>query len=250
MMVVARDFPIVSGVPEVTTAQMIEVDRLMEDEVGISLVQMMENAGRALAIVARARFLGGSVSGKKIVVLAGPGGNGGGALTAARRLAGWGAEIDLGLLRAPDQMQGVPKRQLVILQHVGDPQMIEPADLGRPYDLIIDGLIGYSLRGSPHGRARGFIEQANSSGSARLSLDVPSGFDANRGSVTENCFKADATLTLALPKHGMARPENREYVGDLFCADIGVPKALYRQLNPVVQCTSLFDHADIVELLH
>lgn len=241
-------FPIVSDVPEITTAQMIEIDRLMVEELGISLLQMMENAGRALALVARAKFLGGSVAGKNIAVLAGSGGNGGGALTAARRLSGWGANINLGLLHPAERMHGVPLRQLEILHQVGTCTMIEPADLDRPYDLVIDGLIGYSLRGVPRGRARSFIDHANASSSPRLSLDVPSGFDATHGIVTDMAFKADATLTLALPKHGMTRPEFREYVGDLLCADISVPKALYRLLAPAMQCPLLFDHFDIVEL--
>jgi len=59
---------------------MIEVDRAMIEEFKITLVQMMENAGRSLARLARQRFLGGDPLGKKVVVLAGTGGNDGGAL--------------------------------------------------------------------------------------------------------------------------------------------------------------------------
>ncbi len=69
----------------VSAAQMREVDRLMVEEAGISLLQMMENAGRALALRARA-MLGGDARGRRVQVLAGRGGNGGGGLAAARRL--------------------------------------------------------------------------------------------------------------------------------------------------------------------
>jgi NAD(P)H-hydrate epimerase len=79
-------------IPTVTVDQMHEVDRLMTEELRIELLQMMENAGGALAEQTR-RLLGGTAQGKRIVVLAGRGGNGGGGLTAARRLAIWGARV-------------------------------------------------------------------------------------------------------------------------------------------------------------
>jgi NAD(P)H-hydrate epimerase len=241
-------FPIELNVPEVTTAQMMEIDRLMIETVDISLIQMMENAGRALALVARTRFLDGEAEGKQIAILAGSGGNGGGALTAARRLAGWGASVDVGLLRAPDQMAQVPRHQLRILQNFSHVGSIEPPDLRHCYDLIIDGLIGYSLRGAPAGRARHYIEHANSSECPRLALDVPSGYDATLGGATAVTLAADATLSLALPKLGMQRQHNRDVVGDLYCADISVPISLYQQLKPALPSPALFDRADIVEV--
>jgi len=75
------------GVPYVTTDQMREVDRLMVEEYGIVLLQMMENAGRGLARLARDRFLDGDARRRSITVVAGAGGNGGGGLVCARRLA-------------------------------------------------------------------------------------------------------------------------------------------------------------------
>ena len=74
-----------NDVPFLTTDQMREVDRLMVDEYGITLFQMMENAGRALARFARTRFLGGDASGQRVLVLAGSGGNGGGGPSVQRR---------------------------------------------------------------------------------------------------------------------------------------------------------------------
>jgi len=78
-------------IPSITTKQMREVDRAMIEDFGIQLVQMMENAGRALATAARVR-LGGSAVGRSVLILAGRGNNGGGGLVAARRLANWGAK--------------------------------------------------------------------------------------------------------------------------------------------------------------
>lgn len=92
----------------VTVAEMIEIDRLMVEEYGIALLQMMENAGRSLAEVAR-RLLGGSVEGRHIVVLVGSGNNGGGGLVAARHLANAGAAVVVALVGA--RLRGVPEQQ-------------------------------------------------------------------------------------------------------------------------------------------
>jgi NAD(P)H-hydrate epimerase len=73
------------NIPRITTEQMIEVDRLMTEEYHIELIQMMENAGRCLAILAMRRFLKEEIGSQEVVVLAGTGGNGGGAMVCARR---------------------------------------------------------------------------------------------------------------------------------------------------------------------
>ncbi len=74
-------FPIVRDIPYLTTEQMIEVDRAMMEDYQIILIQMMENAGRNLADLARKRFLGGDAAEKRVAVLAGTGGNDGVPLT-------------------------------------------------------------------------------------------------------------------------------------------------------------------------
>ena len=145
--------------PAVTSVEMAAVDRAMVEDYGIDLIQMMENAGRALAALARDRFLDGDPRGKTVVVLAGPGGNGGGALVAGRRLHGWGATIRTVLAHEPDRYTPVPAKQLAILHRLGvevvsSGQLVATPESPTP-DLVIDGVIGYSLRGAPHGGARG-----------------------------------------------------------------------------------------------
>ncbi len=106
-------------VPAVTSVEMAAVDQAMVEDYGIGLIQMMENAGRALATLARDRFLDGDARGKTVVVLAGPGGNGGGALVAGRRLHGWGATIRTVLAQEPQRFAPVPAKQLAILHRLG-----------------------------------------------------------------------------------------------------------------------------------
>ncbi len=92
-------------IPYLTTAQMVEVDRAMIEDYHIELIQMMENAGRNLAHLARSRFFVGQATGKKVIVLAGTGGNGGGVLVCARRLHNWGAKVRVFLSKPADYLQ-------------------------------------------------------------------------------------------------------------------------------------------------
>lgn len=218
--------------PAVTRAEMAEVDRLMIDEFGIDLIQMMENAGLQLASLARA-YLGGQAAGRKVGVLAGRGNNGGGAITAARRLIGWGSDVDV-ILTAPfDEFRGVPRRQLDIVSGLG--ASIRSFDDGSlNYDLLIDGIIGYGLTGPPRGTPAELIVAANGSDAATISLDVPSGLDVDRPKPAGVAVNAIATLTLALAKPALLDPAARPWVGELFLADIGVPEAVYERLGKKV----------------
>lgn len=240
-----------SEVPWLTTDQMIEVDRVMVEELGIRLIQMMENAGRNLAHLARERFLGGDPRGRRVVVLAGSGGNGGGALTAARRLHGWGAEVRV-FLSAPERRLGrVPAHQLDIVHRIGIPvgsaRDLAPASL--PADLIVDGILGYSLEGAPRGDAAAMIGRANEHPAPVLALDVPSGVDATTGDVHEPAVVATATITLALPKTGLRAAAAERHVGELYLADIAVPPEAYAGPGLELEVDALFAGDDIVRLI-
>jgi NAD(P)H-hydrate epimerase len=130
-----------ADVPGLTADQMREVDRAMIEDVHIELVQMMENAGRSLADLAVTRFAPASVT-----VLAGPGGNGGGGLVASRHLINRGCTVAV-LLSEPDSLTAVPAHQADILGRMGAVMVTVP----EPADLVVDALIGYSLRGDPAG---------------------------------------------------------------------------------------------------
>jgi len=237
-------------IPTVSVDQMRAVDRLMVDEMGITLPQMMENAGRALAVQAR-QMLGGDARGRRIVVLAGRGGNGGGGLAAARRLSIWGADVTIVLGQDTRQVRGVPAHQLAILAKRGV-TVREPRPDGqgsllpRQADLILDALIGYSLRGAPRAPISDLIRAANAAGRSVLALDLPSGLDGDTGRPAEPTMQAQATLTLALPKAGLRQPGARTWVGTLYLADISVPETVYRRLG--LQVGPIFAQADIMRV--
>ena len=236
-------------IPYVTTDQMIEVDRAMVEDFKIDLLQMMENAGRNLAHLARVRFLGKNPVWKNIVVLAGTGGNGGGAMAAARRLHTWGAQVQVFLAQPGSAFQPVTGHQLDILRRMGVPvaQAAEVSQMKRP-DLIIDGVIGYHLKGQPRGPAADLIQWANGQAVPILSLDVPSGLDTTTGTVFNPVIRATATMTLALPKEGLRAPGAEGQIGELYLADIGVPTALYEKPPLSLKVGNLFAESEIVRL--
>ena len=106
-----------TSVPSVTTEQMREVDRLMIEEYGIVLLQMMENAGRSLARLA-ARLATGT-PGSGVLVLAGTGNNGGGGMVAARHLINMGSDVRILLSGTLEELVDVPAHQASILHSMG-----------------------------------------------------------------------------------------------------------------------------------
>lgn len=223
-------------VPAVTTEQMIEVDRVAMAETGPNLFQMMENAGRNLALQAIA-CLGDNWRQAHIVVLAGNGGNGGGGICAARHLANRGANVSL-CLSSPNRLKDVPKWQHHIFQSTPGKEIEITALKARykPVDLILDAIIGYSLQAAPRGAALELIQWANNTNSPILSLDTPSGVDSTSGETPGDSIHPYWTLTLALPKTGLLPNKT----GNLILADIGIPPGAYAWETLQLDYTSPF----------
>jgi NAD(P)H-hydrate epimerase len=212
-------------VPALTAAQMREVDRIAVEEYGLGVLQMMENAGRNLALNVIEML--GRADGR-VTVLAGSGGNGGGGLCCARHLHNRGFEVRVVLSKAPGELRGAARAQLDVLRAAG----VVPVANGQAdaaiaeAELTVDALIGYSLRGAPRGRVAALIEAGNRHSRRTLSLDVPSGLDATSGQAPGVVVRPERTLTLALPKTGL-----RHAPGALYLADIGIPPEVYAPLG-------------------
>ncbi|MBI2902016.1 MAG: NAD(P)H-hydrate epimerase [Candidatus Methylomirabilis oxyfera] len=226
--------------PSLTANEMREIDRLMVEEMGIGLRQMMEHAGRNLSEVARI-LLGGELKGRKIVVLVGPGNNGGGGMVAARHLVNGGSSVAVVLAQDPARLKELPAHQHATLSLIGvrigvfdSAEAEELAAWMGPSDLVIDALLGYSLSGAPRGSLAWIIRQVNGIGRPILALDLPSGLHPDTGQVADPCIRAHATVTLALPKRGLLVPTAKPYVGRLWVGDIGVPSSLYRRVSLTV----------------
>ncbi len=239
------------GVPELSATRMREVDRIMIEELGVDLLQMMELAGSHLAALALGLF-GPALRTGPVLVLAGGGNNGGGGLSAARHLVNRGATVVVLTVGDPEAVKPAPRHQRRILDAMGVPvrtfESPDPGTIEQVFSeaaLLLDCVVGYGLAGSLTGAPRRAVETMNRSGRPVLSLDVPSGFDTMGESRTP-CVRAQATLALALPKAGLLSEAGRERSGRIFLGDIGVPPELYRRVGEDPGC--LFSRGRLLEI--
>jgi NAD(P)H-hydrate epimerase len=233
-------FPVgrASSIPTVTAAEMAEVDGLAVYEFGIDILQMMEQAGSHLAELVRAE-LGGDLRGRRIVVAVGPGNNGGGGLAAARHLANRGASVRVILARPVNRLSDAGRHQLATLLQMSVECCVAIYDvaddeLDREFasaDAVVDAILGYRGSGPPHDGVLWLVDRVARASVLVVSLDLPSGVDADSGEAAGAAVTATATLTLALPKPGLFRAQGLERAGRVYLGDLGIPAALYRRLG-------------------
>jgi NAD(P)H-hydrate epimerase len=224
---------------------MIEIDRVLMEDYGMDAAIMLENAGRCLAVLAR-ELLGKEALNRKIACLAGKGNNAAGGLAASRQLHNWGANIDVIMAYKRDEMNPQARKQVDILDRMGLPLMSEYKQSLEGYDLLIDALLGYSVKGEPKEPIATIIRNANASGTKILSLDMPSGLDPNTGKPGNPTIRATVTMTIALPKKGFASQAAKTYLGTLYVADISMPRGHYVRLG--VDSRLLFSRTFIARL--
>ena len=227
-----------SDVPSVTVAQMTEVDRSAIEDFGITLLQMMEQAGSHLAELVSAETEG-ALADRSVVVVVGPGNNGGGGLVAARHLANRGARVRVVLARPVLRMSEAGRHQLATLIAMGTDCCVATYDLAddelgealASADTIVDALLGYSSQGAPYGEVERLLGCIVDADRPIISLDIPTGLDPDTGGALGATVTATATLTLALPKTGLSRGEGPNRAGRVYLGDLGLPEALYTALG-------------------
>ena len=205
---------------------------------------------RAGAAVARRATRIATLAGiRQVVVLCGPGNNGGDGLIAATCLKQDGFDVSCVLTCVPVRLKGDAARawkewaalegRTVVLPEGESWQesvWADPAVAPRKA-LLVDALLGIGAHGVPVGAVAAAIHWANGTAASCpvLSIDVPSGLDADSGVAPGEAIRADATVTFSRPKVGFANPAARVYLGDLTVADIGIPADVldtYAQIPP------------------
>ena len=182
-------------------------------EAGISLWALMRKAGQACADVLHAEFPEG-----RVVVLAGPGNNGGDAFVAAQRLRDLGRNVWLYDL-APTRDR-TAEGALALNALTGPRQPLEDMRLS-PDDVVLDGLFGAGLSRSLSGEAAFAAEQVNASGAKVVAIDVPSGINGDSGAVTGPAIRADVTVTFCAKKPAHVLQPAASLCGDVIPAEIG-----------------------------
>ncbi len=204
---------------------------------GVSKDALMENAGLAVADYIRASVR--NLVGMTVVVLVGPGNNGGDSLVAARHLDAWGARVTICLCRDNPAHQGKVEflrgKRVTIIRlddDDGPAQLRESLQLGQ---IVLDAILGTGRSRPITGttaEALDLLREARTGNAAPrlMALDVPTGLDADTGNVDPKTVPCDVTLTLGNPKAGLYRFPGAEYAGAVEVLDIGIPNGLDRDI--------------------
>jgi NAD(P)H-hydrate epimerase len=210
----------------VTAEQMREIDRRAIHEIGIPGVALMENAGRRVFEEAT-KMVGASDD--VVIVLSGKGNNGGDGFVVARHLVNNGYDVKAYLVGKAEDVSGDAGVNLAVLQRMGiaihelhDEKAVHALapDL-KSAALVVDALLGTGVKGDVKGLYAALVSALD--GSRVLSVDVPSGLDADTGHPLGVAVRAEKTVTFQYPKRGFAHPSAQEFLGELVIADIGIP---------------------------
>jgi hydroxyethylthiazole kinase-like uncharacterized protein yjeF len=220
----------------VTVQQMRELEQRSE-EAGVSTATLMENAG--LAVAQEVWMLLGSLDERRILALCGPGNNGGDGLVAARHLFDWGAQVAVYLLAPRDpadpNLAEVVQRDIPVTVATDDPNLETLEGLLGAAECIIDALLGTGrarpIEGTLADVMRRLGEARERTVRPRLvTVDLPTGVDADSGAADPLTVRADLTVTLGFPKVGLYSGAGADYTGRIQEVEIGIPAELTRDL--------------------
>jgi len=199
-----------SARPTLSSSQVKRLDELCAERFGIPTDWLMEAAGWQVAR---------NVD-EAAVVVCGVGNNAGDGLAAARHLHRWGLLTRVCCVDR-SRLRGAAARELDVLERLGvAPSSELDLDGAR---VVVDAIFGTGLTRPPDGRFAEWIRAINDSGKRVLSVDVPSGLDAESGVAYSPVVRADVTITLGLPKRGLS--------GDVRVVDIGIPDEAYAAIG-------------------
>jgi len=218
--------------------------RLLEERsagVGVPPEVLMENAG--LAIAGEVKKLGGDINGCRVLVLVGPGNNGGDGLVAARHLHDWGAKVTLCLCNrrtSGDKNFDLVKERGIPSIEAGNDQGLSALDRTlSSTEIVIDALFGTGKLRPLQGTVKDVLDRVRIAKQTRpeitiVAVDLPSGLDADSGAVDPASLCADVTITLGYPKVGLFAFPGAGMVGRIIVADIGIPEHLAEDIHTEV----------------
>jgi hydroxyethylthiazole kinase-like uncharacterized protein yjeF len=217
----------------VTANEMRALDKETIEQLGIPGVVLMESAGRGVVEVV-ARLFDGGVAGMAIVVVAGPGNNGGDGFVIARHLYHRGAVVTVLLCAAASRVRGDAAVHLHACQASGvkvleietAPDLRDALAATAQAEVVVDALLGTGLTRPPEGLFADAIRAMNEHGGLRVAVDVPSGLSSDSGQPLGVAVKAHHTVTFGFCKVGLASSPGFTYAGELHVHDIGIPESL------------------------
>mgnify|MGYP002631739268 CR=1 FL=1 len=217
--------------------QMREADRHTIEEIGISSLVLMENAGRQVVAAMEAAYE--SELGGRVGVLCGHGNNGGDGFVVARTLIQRGVDTALFVIGSVADIRGDARTNLDILGRLGI-TVVEVSDEQTwelhfseisQCTLLVDAIFGTGLTSALGGMMETVVADINASGIPIVSIDLPSGMSADTPHLVGDCIDASMTVTLAAAKLPLVLPPGETHAGDVVIADIGIPSEVLEGLE-------------------
>lgn len=213
----------------VTCDQMRRLDMAASRDYAIPSLRLMENAGRGVSQIIFREF-----QPCRVLVFVGKGNNGGDGLVVARHLSYQGYQVRILLLENPAQLKSDPLVNFNIAARMKIPIICfeegtaerELAEHCRDADLVVDAIFGIGIHKPVEGVFEHAIRGIQKKHCPILSIDIPSGLDADTGKVWGAAVKATRTAALGLPKKGFYENEGPAYSGEIEIVDIGLPREL------------------------
>lgn len=207
-------------------------DRITIEKYGLPGIVLMENASSGAARVCLKELK--DIKEPRVLVIAGKGNNGGDGYAAARLLKNKGVEAEIVVLGELEQIQGDAKINLDVAKKIGIPVTNDITDIEekiKSADLVIDAIFGTGFKGKARSPQAEVIELINRFAKKVVSIDIPSGVNADNGHTEGSCVKADVTVTFALPKLGCLLYPGAENTGRLEVIDISIPAQVIDELD-------------------
>ncbi|MHA7813634.1 MAG: NAD(P)H-hydrate epimerase [Phycisphaerales bacterium] len=223
-----------------------ELDRRATEEYGIPSIVLMENA--AIGLFNHATEMINNVADPSVLIMCGPGNNGGDGFALARHLHNAKIPVTVVLTREPRDYTGEAAINLRVIERMKfelrNAETVLRTEPDAPPTLIVDALFGAGLNRPVEGVASELIAWMNRArvrnGSRTLAVDTPSGLDMQSGRpLGQSVVRADRTATFAGLKPGMSRIESLDYVGDVHVVPIGAPIQLLDELGTVLEPKSM-----------
>ena len=214
-------------VPMCTAEEMRELDNKTINGLGIPGVVLMEHAGRGVVRAIEEKF--GSLRGKRLLIFAGKGNNGGDGFVVARWSRRLGAHPKVVLLTRLENLKGDALINAKVWKSLSPEGIVEVEDAGEfqglfdNADLVVDAILGTGLTSGARGLAAEAIEAINGSGVPVVAVDLPSGLASDTGAIPGPAVRAELSVTFGLPKVAHWCYPARELVGEVVVVDIGIP---------------------------
>ena len=218
---------------ELISSRDMRVLEINAEYFGISLLQLMENAGRNIAEEVGSRFS----KDRRIIIFCGLGGNGGDGFVAARHLLSLGfnnvAVVLVG--KSENISHSATLANWVALQNFQENipiwETTDVTDIPKTQvDIIVDALLGTGTKGKLKSPISQFVDYINSVPATKIAVDVPTGVDSDSGEILGKTVKADITVTFHKAKSGLGKA--KDYVGELIVREIGLPHELETFAGP------------------